>query len=60
MLDADELAAYLNIPRRTIDGWRSRNQGPPAVRFGKAVRYPEHSLLAWVDSQLEAQGGFGG
>lgn len=60
MLDIDELAAYLSIPRRTLDGWRSRKQGPPAVRFGKAIRYPEHLLFRWLEAQLEAQGGFGG
>jgi len=53
MLDIDELSNYLGVPRRTLDGWRSRNSGPPFVKFGKAIRYPEHRLLRWVDEQLD-------
>lgn len=57
MLDIDELSTYLGIPERTLDGWRSRKSGPPYVKFGKAVRYPEHRLLRWLDEQLEGAGG---
>lgn len=53
MLDPDQLSAYLGVPRRTIDGWRSgRGDGPPFVKFGKTVRYPEHRLVAWLDAQM--------
>jgi len=53
MLDIDELSAYLGVPRRTLDGWRSRKCGPPFVKFGKAIRYPEHRLLRWLEEQLD-------
>ncbi|WP_029260306.1 helix-turn-helix transcriptional regulator [Microbacterium sp. Cr-K29] len=50
LLTIDELAAYLDVPRRTLDGWRARKVGPPFVKFGKSVRYPEHALLRWMDA----------
>lgn len=49
LLSIDELAAYLGVPRRTLDGWRLRRVGPPFVKFGKTVRYPEHALRRWMD-----------
>ena len=59
MLDIDELAAYLAVPRRTLDGWRQRRQGPPWVKLGKVVRYPEHRLVRWLDEQMD-EGGLDG
>lgn len=53
MLDIDELSTYLGVPRRTLDGWRSRKSGPHFVKFGKAVRYPEHRLMRWLEEQLD-------
>lgn len=53
MLDIDELSNYLGVPKRTLDGWRSRKSGPPYVKFGKAVRYPEHRLMRWLDERLD-------
>ncbi|WP_431694235.1 helix-turn-helix transcriptional regulator [Microbacterium maritypicum] len=50
LLSIDDLAAYLGVPRRTLDGWRARRVGPPFVKFGKTVRYPEHALLRWMDT----------
>lgn len=53
LLTPDEVCAWLGVPRRTLDGWRSgRGEGPPYVKLGKAIRYPEHRLLAWLDAQM--------
>lgn len=56
LLTIDELSEYLDVSRRTIDGWRLRGGGPPFVKFGKSVRYPEHALLQWLDEQMTGGG----
>jgi predicted DNA-binding transcriptional regulator AlpA len=53
LLGIDELAEYLDVPRRTLDGWRQRKVGPPFVKLGKTVRYPEHRLLRWMDDYID-------
>jgi excisionase family DNA binding protein len=52
-LDPDEVAAHLGIPKATLYAWRSKSEGPPAVRVGKHLRYPRAAFDAWCD-QLEA------
>ncbi len=53
LLGIDNLAVYLDVPRRTLDEWRARKVGPPFVKFGKTVRYPEHALLRWMDACMD-------
>lgn len=41
-------AELLGLSSRTLQAWRSRNEGPPFVRVGRAVRYRRQDLLDWV------------
>lgn len=50
--DVDQLAAYLNIPKRTIYRWRTLNYGPHGIRVGRYVRYRQSAVLAWI-AELE-------
>ncbi len=50
LLSTDELAAYLHIPKRTVEAWRATGDGPPFVRFGRRVRYPADQLAEWMRS----------
>lgn len=43
-----ELAERLGLSNRTVQGWRCRGGGPPFVRFGRIVRYPEAALEEWL------------
>jgi len=52
LLNTDDLAAYLEIPARTIEGWRRTADGPPFVRLGKHVRYPQDEFIDWVRKQM--------
>jgi hypothetical protein len=45
-----ELSAYSGISKRTLQGWRLRNQGPPWVKFGGAVKYDIQRFEAWAIS----------
>jgi predicted DNA-binding transcriptional regulator AlpA len=41
-------AKQLKLSVRTLQAWRSRKEGPPFVRVGRAIRYRECELLAWL------------
>lgn len=55
LLTPDELSAYLGVPVRTLDTWRSRRTGPLFIRVGVHVRYRSEDVDAWID-QLRAEG----
>lgn len=50
LLSTAELAEYLGMPVRTLEGWRSRAGGPPFVYFGRQVWYREDSLVEWLQT----------
>jgi excisionase family DNA binding protein len=51
LLTPTEVADRLKVQVRTLHGWRCRNEGPPAVRIGKYLRYPESELVRWLEKQ---------
>ena len=48
LLREDEVAGHLGIPKRTIQAWRLRGEGPPFFKLGRAVRYRCSDLEAWL------------
>lgn len=50
--DVDQLAAYLNVPKRTLYRWRTLGYGPHGIRVGRYVRYRRSAVLDWID-QME-------
>jgi hypothetical protein len=48
-----EASRFLKIGVRTLQKLRKAGRGPRFCRFGKAVRYPRHLLLAFLDEQAE-------
>jgi len=51
LLTGDGAAQRLNISRRTLDTWRTRNFGPKYLKIGKSVRYRISDLDSWMESQ---------
>jgi predicted DNA-binding transcriptional regulator AlpA len=47
-LNEVELAEWLNISRRTLQGWRLRGGGPAYEKFGRSVRYGISKVRAWI------------
>lgn len=47
-------AELLGLSSRTLQAWRSRNEGPPYVRVGRAIRYRRQDLLNWVGQNTVA------
>lgn len=56
ILNVDQAAAYLSIPKATLYTWRTRRVGfgPPAVKLGGCLRYRRSDLDAWVSEHVEA------
>lgn len=45
------LAAYLEVPERTVYQWRHTGYGPPGIRVGRHVRYRRRDVERWLDEQ---------
>jgi excisionase family DNA binding protein len=49
LLTGEQVAERLKVPRSTLHAWRHRGDyGPPSVRIGKHVRYPEDKFEQWL------------
>jgi excisionase family DNA binding protein len=53
LLSRRDVSAYLGVPRKTLDAWASRGEGPPYLRIGKHARYRRDELEAWLDGRWE-------
>ena len=53
LLTLDDLAEYLQIPKRTIYAWRYRREGPTAIRVGGHLRYRQSDVVDWLDEQRQ-------
>lgn len=52
MLTSTEVGEMLALPERTIRAqWRE--WGLPAYRIGRALRFRERDVLAWIERQAE-------
>jgi hypothetical protein len=49
LITSDEAAAFLGLSPRTLEGWRTRGDGPDFVRMGAAVRYCIDDLLQFIE-----------
>lgn len=54
LLTPDDVAAFLGVPKATLYAWRHRGEGPPALRVGRHIRYPQEPLDEWLSTRLEA------
>lgn len=53
-----EVTAELKIPLATLYAWRSRGQGPRAVRVGRHIRYRRSDVADWLRGlESEERGG---
>lgn len=51
LLSPDDVAQRLGLARSTLAKLRLKGGGPPYVKLGAAVRYPEDALTSWVAAQ---------
>lgn len=50
LLTDRDVSALTGAARSTLAKLRMRGDGPPFVRVGASVRYPEDALAAWLSS----------
>jgi excisionase family DNA binding protein len=53
LLDIDELATYIGVPRQTIYRWRMEAKGPRASKLGRHLRYRRQEIDDWILEQLD-------
>lgn len=46
LLTVNDLAAYLDVPVKTIYTWRHRSTGPRGIKVGRHLRF------RWVDVEM--------
>jgi predicted DNA-binding transcriptional regulator AlpA len=49
-----EEADRLNLSVRTLQAWRTRGDGPPFVKLGRAVRYNPGVVDAWLATRARS------
>lgn len=54
LLTVAEVASYLGVPISTIHFWRGRDDGPPAVKVGRRLRYRTDDVARWLDERKSA------
>jgi len=59
MMTADEVAAFLRIPKQSLYNMRTRGAGPHALKVGKHLRYRRSDIERWLDEQQESGWGSG-
>ena len=50
LLSIGELADLLQIPVRTLYQWRYKEEGSPALKIGKHLRYRPADVEAWLET----------
>jgi excisionase family DNA binding protein len=54
LLSTEDLAAYLGVPVSTIHYWRWKEQGPPALKIGRELRFRASDVARWLEARGEA------
>lgn len=55
-MSAQEVAAYLDVPVKTIYAWRYHGEGPRGFRVGRHLRFKWRDVDAWVNERIRAEG----
>jgi DNA-binding transcriptional MerR regulator len=53
LLTTSEVAEACRVTPETVRYWRKHGVGPRGFRVGRAVRYAESDLLAWIKERRE-------
>lgn len=51
LLTTEQVAAYLQVTVATLHQWRYRNEGPPAAKVGRHLRWRLADLDDWLTHQ---------
>lgn len=51
LMTALEVAEYLEIPIATLYGWRTKGDGPTAIKVGRHLRYRSSDVERWLETR---------
>jgi predicted DNA-binding transcriptional regulator AlpA len=51
VVNDQESAEMLGVAPQTLRNWRSLRKGPPYLKVGRAVRYRQEDLIAYLDKR---------
>lgn len=51
LLTPEEVAQRLRVSALTLANWRSAGRGPAFIKVGRAVRYEESAIEAYIQQQ---------
>ncbi len=51
-LTLPEAAKVAGVSGRSLERLRAAGEGPPIIKIGAAVRYPERELHAWLEAKI--------
>ena len=51
LLDTPSIAGVMGMRPNTLEIWRTKGEGPPYRKVGRAVRYVESEVIAWIESR---------
>jgi len=52
-LSVEDLAAWLDVPVRSIYTWNQTGSGPPVTHIGRHVRYRRKAVEEWLAGRTE-------
>src|SRR5688572_546548 len=50
LLRVSEVATLIGVATWRLYALHAEGKGPPALRLGRTLRYPEHLLLGWMEA----------
>lgn len=50
LLTTQEVADILGVEPGTVENWRYKETGPPAVRLGRTIRYKGEVIRDWINN----------
>jgi helix-turn-helix protein len=51
LLTPKEVAARVHRSDRALQRWRQTRQGPPFIKLGSRILYPEDAFLEWLSKK---------
>jgi len=55
LLTIEQVADWLGVPKGTLYQWRSRKQGPRAIKVGGGLRYRRTEVEAYLDQHTDSR-----
>ena len=55
LLTIEQVSDWLGVPKGTLYQWRSRHQGPRAIKVGGGLRYRRNEVDAYLERHTDSR-----